>query len=459
MVCLVVPLLLAAGPAWGANSDAGAQVGPRAADEAVACPAELDGVPLSLDEEFAGTPRALANDEGVLVRYTLLCPYHRASGQSVAELTLSWSRYDADDLNCETLELVSEPAGDGRVQGLVDHPSLSARVTFGAASQEVLPAVEDAASELLARVPGDTAPCVGGSGGDVDATLAPTESPSSSGLPIALVMGVLGGTVVVVAALLSRNGRRRARAASASASASEPGGNEPGMGTGAAGGTGIADDRDPVPRCAPSPEAADAGSGVDERSQAVERLRIDEARLVRLEQALAAAGADLALHRAHAEAVRRLAASVATDRAHAEYLSSFAGCMALAGAATNLVSTSARRAASLVDDDRVAEQAGRLERLHQEVIAAAEAGLDDSRFWLWQDRRLAVVEALSALEGTAPRLVAAQRRLTAHVADLGRAHETTRNDLARTRATLGEIDSCPTPPARRADDLHEDGVP
>lgn len=459
MVCLVVPLLLAAGPAWGANSDAGAQVGPRAADEAVACPAELDGVPLSLDEEFAGTPRALANDEGVLVRYTLLCPYHRASGQSVAELTLSWSRYDADDLNCETLELVSEPAGDGRVQGLVDHPSLSARVTFGAASQEVLPAVEDAASELLARVPGDTAPCVGGSGGDVDATLAPTESPSSSGLPIALVMGVLGGTVVVVAALLSRNGRRRARAASASASASEPGGDEPGRGTGAAGGTGIADDRDLVPRCAPSPEAADAGSGVDERSQAVERLRIDEARLVRLEQALAAAGADLALHRAHAEAVRRLAASVATDRAHAEYLSSFAGCMALAGAATNLVSTSARRAASLVDDDRVAEQAGRLERLHQEVIAAAEAGLEDSRFWLWQDRRLAVVEALSALEGTAPRLVAAQRRLTAHVADLGRAHETTRNDLARTRATLGEIDLWPTPPARRADDLQEDGVP
>lgn len=459
MVCLVVPLLLAAGPAWGANSDAGAQVGPRAEDGEVACPAELDGVPLSLDEEFAGTPRALANDEGVLVRYTLLCPYHRASGQSVAELTLSWSRFDADDLNCETLELVSEPAGDGRVQGLVDHPSLSARVTFGAASQEVLPAVEDAASELLARVPGDTAPCVGGSGGDVDATLAPTESPSSSGLPIALVMGVLGGTVVVVAALLSRNGRRRARAASASASASEPGGDEPGMGTGAARGTGIADDRDPVPRCAPSPEAADAGSGVDERSQAVERLRIGEARLVRLEQALAAAGADLALHRAHAEAVRRLAASVATDRAHAEYLSSFAGCMALAGAATNLVSTSARRAASLIDDDRVAEQAGRLERLHREVIAAAEAGLDDSRFWLWQDRRLAVVEALSALEGTAPRLLAAQRRLTAHVADLGRAHETTRNDLARTRATLSEIDFCPPPPARRADDLQEDGVP
>ncbi len=93
------------------------------------------------------------------------------------------------------------------------------------------------------------------------------------------------------------------------------------------------------------------------------------------------------------------------------------------------------------------------------VIAAAEAGLDDSRFWLWQDRRLAVVEALSALEGTAPRLVAAQRRLTAHVADLGRARETTRNDLARTRATLGEIDPCPTPPARRADDLQEDGVP
>ena len=91
-------------------------------------------------------------------------------------------------------------------------------------------------------------------------------------------------------------------------------------------------------------------------------------------------------------------------------------------------------------------------------ITCGRAAKSDSRFWLWQDRRLAVVEALSALEGTAPRLVAAQRRLTAHVADLGRAHETTRNDLARTRATLGD-DSCPTPPARRADDLQEDGVP
>ncbi len=73
-------------------------------------------------------------------------------------------------------------------------------------------------------VPGDTPHRASAAAdGDVDATLALTESPSSSGLPIALVMGVLGGTVVVVVALLSRNGRRRARAASASASASEPG--------------------------------------------------------------------------------------------------------------------------------------------------------------------------------------------------------------------------------------------
>ena len=186
-VCLVVPLVVAAGPAWGAASTVAVPSVTAAvtADGDVACPADLDGVPLSLDQEFAGTQRALANDEGVLVRYTLLCPYQRANGRDVAELTLSWSRYDAEDLNCETLELTSEPAGDGRIQGALDHPSLSARVTYGAASEEVLPAVEDGAAELLTRVPDDAAPCVGGASADVDASLAVPDASSSSGVPLA----------------------------------------------------------------------------------------------------------------------------------------------------------------------------------------------------------------------------------------------------------------------------------
>ncbi len=435
----------------------GAGAAGRASDD-VACPADLDGVPLSLDEEFAGTPRALANDEGVLVRDTLLCPYQRASGREVAELTLSWSRYDAEDLNCETLELTSEPAGDGRVQGALDHPSLSARVTYGAVSDEVLPAVEDGAAELLTRVPDDAAPCAGGAGAGVDASIAVPDSSSSSGVPLALAVVLLGGTalVVLVVGMLLRRGRRR-RDQAATDAAADPGVRQIAAVLRAQRAGGQAPTAGVVDLPAPAteelrPSGPGSPADIDERRQAAEVLRLAEDRRITIEAQLSAARSDLRTHRAHADAVRRLVASVEAERDHPEYLASFAGLMALAGAATNLVSTSARRAASLVADDTVAAHAGRLDTLHLDVIAAAEAGLDDSRFWLCQDRRLAVVEALTVLERLAPRLVAVQVRVSRHVADLGRALEMARHDAAWAQTTLDAFDSdlptTPTPEPR-----------
>ncbi|MBL8775709.1 MAG: hypothetical protein JNK12_07255 [Acidimicrobiales bacterium] len=474
-VCLVVPVVLAAGPAWGEASTAmdrssAPAVSAASAEGDVSCPGDLDGVPLSLDQEFAGTPRALANDEGVLVRYTLLCPYERADGRAVADLTLSWSRYDAEDLNCETLELTSEPAGDGRIQGALDHPSLSARVTYGAASEEVLPAVEDGAAELLTRVPEDAAPCAGGASAGVDASIAVPEASSSSGVPIALAVVLLGGTalVVLVVGLLLRRGKQR-RQRAAAAAASDPGVSQLAAALRAqrAGGPAVVEDAampagaaaavstPPVPSGPPpdpGPGAPGTPAGADERRHAAEVLRLAEGRRLALEARLGVARADLATHRAHADAVRRLVASVVAEREHPEYLASFAGLMALAGAATNLVSTSARRAASLVDDDTVGDRALALDALHLDVIAAAESGLDDSRFWLWQDRRLAVVEALTVLERIAPRLVSVQIRLSRQVADLGRALEMARHDAEWARATLGalgppapDLSATPTP--------------
>ena len=463
-MCLV-PLLLAAGPVWAAAPSGGARAGAAvgtpagtgAADGDVACPGDLDGVPLSLDQEFAGTPRALANDEGVLVRYTLLCPYLRADGREVAELTLSWSRYDAEDLNCETLELTSESAGDGRIQGALDHPSLSARVTYVAVSEEVVPLVEDGAAELLTGVPADAAPCVGGASADVDAAIAAPDSSSSSGVPIALAVVLLGGTalvVLVVGLVLRRRKRRRVRAETQAAT-------DPGVSQLAAalraqrtGATPAPSDRTTPTQQAESPrapESQDVPSGApgappdaDERRQAAEVLRLAHGRQLALEARLGEAHADLGTHRAHAHAVRRLVASVVAERDHPEYLASFAGLMALAGAATNLVSTSARRAASLVDDDTVAGRADELDALHLDVIAAAESGLDDSRFWLWQDRRLAVVEALTVLERIAPRLVEVQVRLSRQVADLGRALEMARHDADWARSTLDALGPDPS---------------
>ena len=463
MICVVVPLLVAAGPAWARPAVPDLRGAVSAGDGEVACPADLDGVPLSLDQEFAGTPRALANDEGVLVRYTLLCPYQRANGRTVAELTLSWSRYDADDLNCETLELTSEPAGDGRIQGAIDHPSLSARVTYGAASSEVLPAVEGVAAELLTRVPSDTAPCAGGADAGVDASIATPESSASTGMPIALAVVLLAGTaivVLVVGLLLRRGLRRRNEAARAAAADPEVSSLAAALRARRAGG-GTAGET-PVPTVdspATPPVAGAAGLGADadpgpgpgaelhgnERRQAEEVLRLAEDRRRQLGETLAGARAEIGLHRAHADAVRRLVASVKAERSHPEYLSSFAGLMALAGAATNLVSTSARRAASLVEDPAVAAQAAQLDTLHLDVIAAAEAGLDDSRFWLWQDRRLAVVEALRVLERLAPRLVAVQQRLADQVADLGHAYEMASHDADWARATLAALDGCAAP--------------
>ena len=457
--------MLAGGTAWGAapvsvgRSSASASVSAVSAIGAagdVSCPGELDGALLSLDQEFAGTPRALANDEGVLVRYTLLCPYERAGGRAVADLTLSWSRYDAEDLNCETLELTSEPAGDGRIQGALDHPSLSARVTYGAASEEVLPAVEDGAAELLTRVPEDAAPCAGGASAGVDASIAVPEASSSSGVPIALAVVLLGGTalvVVVVGLLLRRGKKRRQRAATAAAADPEvsqlaavlraqraggPIAMEDGAAPAGAAGASEAPEPPRTPAAA-GPGATAAPAGAEERRQAAEVLRLAEGRQLALEARLGAAHADLATHRTHADAVRRLVVSVAAEREHPEYLASFAGLMALAGAATNLVSTTARRAASLVDDDTVADRARALDALHLDVIAAAESGLDDSRFWLWQDRRLAVVEALTVLERIAPRLVGVQLQLSRQVADLGRALEMARHDAEWARSTLDAL--------------------
>lgn len=474
-----MPVVLAAGPAWGEASTAmdrssAPAVSAASAEGDVSCPGDLDGVPLSLDTEFAGTPRALANDEGVLVRYTLLCPYERADGRAVAELTLSWSRYDAEDLNCETLELTSEPAGDGRIQGALDHPSLSARVTYGAASEEVLPAVEDAAVDLLTRVPEDAAPCAGGASADVDASIAVPEASSSSGVPIALAVVLLGGTalVVVVVGLLLRRGKQR-RQRAATAAAADPGVSQLAAALRAqrAGGPAVVENAEtpagaagaseaPVPPRTPAdagPGATEAPAGPDERRHAAEVLRLAEGRQLALEARLGGALGDLATHRAHADAVRRLVASVVAEREHPEYLASFAGLMALAGAATNLVSTSARRAASLVDDDTVADRALALDALHLDVIAAAESGLDDSRFWLWQDRRLAVVEALTVLERIAPRLVSVQVRLSRQVADLGRALEMARHDAEWARSTLGALG--PPAPDLSATDLSATPTP
>ena len=444
-VMVVTVLATAAGPARAvdAQTDEG--------DDEVTCPATLDGVPLSLDEEFAGTPRALANDEGVLVRYSLLCPYVRGNGTEVAELTLAWSRYAADDLDCSTVELDSEPAGDGRVRGLVDHPSLSAQVTFDA-DEAVLPAVEEAATALLTEVPTDAQPCVGGADPGVDASVAPSRDEGSTGVPLALALALLAltGCLVLVAAALVRRSRSRARRRAAQAveadhDATRPG--EPSVGELAAAlrakrsGTALAASGPAELR---RPSAADPRT--EERRSLELALRRAQAERDAVEQLLVEARADLAVHREHAEAVRRLAASARGETDHREFLSSYAGVMTLAVAATNLVSTSARRAAALAGDRGtgghmdLAVPAGELQALHARVIAAAERGLGDSRYWLWQDRRLAVLESLAELGDAVPRLVEVQRRLAEHVRRLAAHHRRLHAEVAELDAARAELD-------------------
>jgi len=434
---MLVPLTIGPAPAAGVT---------LADDGDVTCPAALDGVPLSLDEEFAGTPRALANAEGVLVRFTLLCPYRRARGTAVADLTLAWSKYAADDLSCSAVELTSEPAGDGRIQGLVDHPSLSAQVTYGAAGSSVLSAVDEVATELLADVPSDAHPCVGGADSAVDADLALPTTASSAELPVALAVAVVGGSAVVglvVLALMRR--RKRSGAVASSPQDSEVG----------ALAAALRARRQAEATAPPSSSAVGAmargGAVADEvtaaaaeRQNASEILSGATALLAAVEARLDEARSEVGTHRAHARAVRQLAASV-RDGDSAEFLSSYAGVTTLAVAATNLVSTSARRAASLVATSEAeaaptAARAAELEVLHRRVLAAAEGGLDDTRFWLWQDRRLAVMEALGALERLAPRLVASQERLVGRVKNLSGQHAMATEEAEWARRVIDDAD-------------------
>ncbi len=436
-----------------AMAPAAAAAGARAAADEVSCPATLDGVPLDLDEEFAGTPRALANDEGILVRFTLLCPYHRGNGTSVADITLAWSKYAADDLRCATVELTSEPAGDGRVRGLVDHPSLRAQVTYDALSEEVLPAVDEVATELLADVPRDAAPCAGGGGANVDAHVTVPATEASSDLPLALAVAVLAASavVVLVVVMLVRRGARRRKASTPAgdpevgalaaairarrleAGAAEAAGATPGRGT-----NGTA-----APPAAGAP-VEDAHDLVGERQNAMEVRRGATAAMATIEQVLERARADLGRNRAHARAVRTLAASL-RDSDGPEFLWSYAGVMAFAVAATNLAATTARGAALLLppapgERGDVTGPAARLEGLHRQVLIAAESGLDDTRYWLWQERRMAVVDALAALQQAAPELIAAQERLAARVADLAREHAVSREEAEWAQSVIDEAD-------------------
>lgn len=422
---MALSLLVAAGPVWGAPHPHPATPAADAGDAEVACPGDLDGFPLALDEAFAGTPRALANEEGVLVRYTLLCPYHRPNGSSVADITLAWSRYDTDDLDCATVELTSEPAGSGRVQGARDHPSLRARVTYGAESNEVLPAVGDVAAELLARVPLDAARCAGGTDADVDVDggLGVPRDSSSSGPPVALGVALVAGvaTLALIGGLAVRRASRRGVPVGAAAAAiAEP---DPGEVVHAAG----------VGPTAGTVRSHTAGG--DERRQAAEALRIAEERQVALESTLSAAGADLAVHRAHAEAVRRLVASVRSEHRRSDCCPSPAGLIALAAAATNLLSASASRAASLVSSEEVAAHSEFMDVLDR-AVAAVETGLNDSRFRLWQDRGPTEIRVLTTLERSSRRGATVQRRLVERVVDLGRAHEMAGHDAAWARARL-----------------------
>lgn len=436
-----------------AMAPAAAATGAGEAADEVSCPATLDGVPLDLDEEFAGTPRALANDEGILVRFTLLCPYHRGNGTSVADITLAWSKYAADDLTCATVELTSEPAGDGRVRGLVDHPSLRAQVTYDALSDEVLPAVDEVATDLLADVPTDAAPCAGGGGANVDARVTVPATEASSDLPLALAVAVLAASavVVLVVVMLVRRGARRRKAAAPAgdpevgalaaairarrleAGAAEAAGATPGRGS-----NGSA-----APSAAGFPVEAALGPAV-ERQNAIEVRRGATASMAAIEQALDRARADLGRNRAHARAVRTLAASL-REGDGPEFLWSYAGVMALAVAATNLAATTARGAALLLppapgERRDVAAPAARLEGLHRQVLIAAESGLDDTRYWLWQERRMAVVDALAALQQAAPELVAAQERLAGRVADLVREHAIACEEAEWAQSVIDEAD-------------------
>lgn len=413
----MVALLCAAG-AWGAPAHAASRAagGHAVGADAVSCPTELGGAPLSTEEPFAGSTRPLADDQGTLVRFTLLCPYHRAGGASIAELTLTWSRYPADDLTCRETELRSEPAGDGRVQGARDHRTRSARVTYGAVPEIPLTTIDAAATELLAEVPADAHRCAeeGDAGRDGGLALPSGAASSSLSRPVAAVATV--ATLLLVAAMVFRRSSPRRRALPARSAT-------------------------PVVPTVSEPGSDDPAKLVIERERCAGTMRSASAQAQAIEAVLVGARSDLTLDRAHVQAVRRLAASF-LDASNMGYVASYSGVMTMAAAATNLVSTGARRAGRLLAPPvpAVAEAEARLDEVHGEVMVAAESALNDTRYWLWQDRRLTVVDGLAMLERLAPRQVALQQRMAVHVTGLAARLGEARDECARARSTLADLD-------------------
>ncbi len=414
--------LLCAAGAWCAPAHAASRTpgGHAVGADAVSCPTELGGAPLSTEEPFAGSTRPLADDQGTLVRFTLLCPYRRPGGASIAELTLTWSRYPADDLSCRETELTSEPTGDGRVQGARDHRTSSARVTYGAVPEISLTTIDAAATELLAEVPGDAHRCAEeGDAGIGDGLALPSgAASSSSSRPVtwAVAAAAIVATLLLVAVVVLRRRSPRRRALPAPAAT-------------------------PAAPTVSQPGSDDLATLVIERERSAGAMRSASAQAQAIEAVLVGARSDLAMDRAHVQAVRRLAASF-LDASNTGYVASYSGVMTMAAAATNLVSTGARRAGRLFAPPvpAVAEAEARLDEVHGEVMVAAESALDDTRYWLWQDRRLAVVDGLAMLERLAPRQVALQQRMAVHVTGLAARLGDARAECARARSAIDDLD-------------------
>jgi hypothetical protein len=395
-------------------------------DGSVTCPPSLSGVPFTSEPEFAGTTRPLANDQGVLVRFSLFCPYARAGAAAVYELSLEWSLFAADDLQCEELEITSEEADGGGVQGVLDDPNVSARVSYQARSADDLPAVRDASTQLLADVPDTAFPCEGGPDAGVDGAVAGTddEQDEDIGSGPVLVAGVVAGFVAIVVGggmLVGRLQKRRRRKAAAPKT------------SGLQGLEVLRQTRPEIPPATQSPESCWArvaemdraleqlGAERDELAASAEQLA---AEIGALDAGLATARAGVAAQQAHVAAIRNVAAS---DPGKNAYLASYAGLTTLAAAGTNLLAAGGRRAAALVPDEGVTAAAARVDEVARACEAAAEIGLEDSRYWLWADRRHAVAEALRVLAAVAPQQAELQRRLVVRVQRSGQR----RHDLER----------------------------
>jgi hypothetical protein len=140
--------------------------GPVAADEGpVTCPAEVDGQPLALTAPFSGTVRAVADDDGRIVRRSLRCAYGEGIGP-VVDLTIAW-----------------EEAGGC--------------TTSSAAATGVAPDAVDRALAHLARSLGGLCPL----------TTTPPSTPSN--LPLVLGFATLAAVVSGAAVLVTAPARRR----------------------------------------------------------------------------------------------------------------------------------------------------------------------------------------------------------------------------------------------------------